>query len=156
MPTEDQIKSREEMAKFLTKMKSATKKIGSVVRSQWFDRPDEELQGWIERGRLLAEVKDSRWIQLQIHTIEQEINWAQQQLEVCKPDDLEELRLYLRSLRFVKGYILTTERNADVSSSVLAGRPSAIAKGTLTFTRNATPDQVPQSEERDAHSTWSS
>lgn len=105
--------------------------------SEWFGRPTEELKGWIERGRAIEEIKAAPGYQLILGTIEAEIDWAQQQLEICKEEMVTETRLYLRALRFVKNFIITTERNADISSSVLAGRPRQIAEDS--FVRSATP-----------------
>ncbi len=65
---------------------------------------------------------------------DKEIRWAQAQLEICEEKEVIELRMYLRSLRFLHDFILTTEKNADIAGTVLAGRESAI--GREAFVRN--------------------
>jgi hypothetical protein len=135
--TPEQLESRKQLNEFLEKMHAGVSKIAKGIRSEWFSRPDEELQGWIERGRALAEIRDTMGYRLILAQTDKEILWAQAQLEVCEEHVIVELRVYLRSLRFLKDFILTTEKNADISSSVLAGRPSVLAKDTTTFVKNA-------------------
>jgi len=136
VPTPEQLESRMAVEEFLEKTKGKIRSIGKVIKSEWFGRPDAELQGWIERGRAIHEIEDTMGFQLITNQTEIEIRWAQEQLEVGKLD-VTELRMYLRSLRFLKEFILTTRRNADVSSSVLAGRPKSIGQDTTTFVKNA-------------------
>jgi hypothetical protein len=45
--------------------------------------------------------------------------------------------MYLKSLRFLNDFILTTRRNADIATGVLASRENAIGRDTATFVRNA-------------------
>lgn len=116
-------------------------KISDYVRSQWFGRPTGELLGWVERGRALSEIKDSIGYQLIMTQMEKEIHWAQNQLENTKSEELAQFQMYLKSLRFLKDFILTTERNADISSSVLAGRPTRIGIDSHAFVKNAVVEQ---------------
>jgi len=116
-------------------------KIDQYIRSQWFGRPNEELQGWVERGRAIREIEDSIGYKLIMTQMDKEIRWAQNQLENTKTDELLQFQMYLKSLRFLKDFILTTERNADISSSVLAGRPTRIGIDSHAFVKNAVPQQ---------------
>jgi hypothetical protein len=125
------------MEKFVDRMKRTT----STIRSYWFGRPKEELEGWIERGRAIKEIEGSAGYQLIVGQTEREIQWAQDQLESCKESELMEYRSYLKALRFLKDFLLTTERNADISSSVLSGRPGAIARDTVQFVRSVAPQE---------------
>jgi hypothetical protein len=136
-PTPEQLESRKTLAEFIERMGRPFRGLSEKVRSAWFSRPDEELQGWIERGRAISEIEDSLGYKLIMGQTEREIRWAQDQLEVCEESKVGELRLYLRSLRFLNDFILTTRRNADISNSVLAGRSSAIGRDTATFVKNA-------------------
>lgn len=136
MPTEDQIKSRKELDDFLGRVAKPLKSIGRHIKSEWFGRPDSELQGWIERGRAIAEIEDSLGYRLIMEQTHKEIAWARAHLEIGDMNDME-LRMYLRSLRFLEDFILTTKRNADIASSVLAGRPQAIAREADVFVKNA-------------------
>lgn len=135
MPTADQLDSRKTLSDFLASVAKPIKKYGDKIKSEWFGRPDEELKGWIERGNAIEEIKDTRGYRLIIAQTEKETAWAMAQLEVCEEKQLVEFRMYLRSLRFLKDYLLTTERNADISSSVLSGREKEIGKES--FVRNA-------------------
>lgn len=136
MPTPDQLASRKEVDDFMDRVAKPIRKLAAHVKSEWFGRPDEELRGWIERGRAISEIADSVGYRLIISQTDKEIAWAQEQLEVGKLD-VNELRMYLKALRFFHDFIATTERNADVSSSVLAGRSATIARETLAFVKNA-------------------
>ena len=135
MPTKDQLDSRQQVTDFLAKMPKRIRALGEHIKSEWFGRPDGELKGWIERGRAIEEIKDTLGYRLIMTQTEKEVRWAQQQLEICPEKEVLELRMYLRSLRFLHDFILTTEKNADVAATVLAGRESAIGKET--FVRNA-------------------
>lgn len=135
--TAEQLESRKEVNEFMERMKGHSHAALKFVKSSLFGRPDAELQGWIERGRAWAEVKDTAWYQLQMAQTEHEIRWAQAELETCNTVVVNDLRCYLKALRFVREFILTTERNADIASSILAGRPSALARDTVTFVKNA-------------------
>src|SRR5258705_4076613 len=135
MPTQEQLDSRKALSDYIKQMSDAGKKIFGGIKSEWFGRPDEELKGWIERGNAIKEIEDTRGYKLIMAQTEKEILWAMAQLEVCEEKQLVEFRMYLRSLRFLKDYILTTERNADISSSVLSGRKGEI--GRESFVRNA-------------------
>lgn len=118
-------------------------KVGKPIRqfgknvSEWFSRPQEELKGWLERGQAIAEIEGTMGYRLIMTQAENEIRWAQQQLEVCNESLVVELRMYLRSLRFLQDFILTVRKNADISSSVLAGRKDAIGLESHTFVKNA-------------------
>lgn len=136
MPTKEQLDSRQQLKEFVDKVGGTLKKISTKAKSDWFGRPDNELKGWIDRGRAINEIQGSLGYRLIIHQTNQEILWAQQQLEVCDEKQLQELRLYLRSLRFLHDFIITTERNADIATGVLAGRDSAIGKETTVFIKN--------------------
>lgn len=137
-PTKEQLASREELLKFLEKVKNPILQFGAKIRSEWFSRPDEELKGWLERGRAIEEIRDSLGYRLILSQTDKEILWAQQQLEVCEEPLVRDLRMYLRSLRFVKDFLLTTEKNADIAGSVLAGREAAIGRESHAFVKNAT------------------
>jgi hypothetical protein len=131
MPTEEQIKSREEVDRFLARVKKPFEVFSKSLKSEWFGRPDEELKGYIEKAHLLEEIKDTRGYQLILKQLDDEITWSQKELEVCKTEVIEPLRQYLKGLRFIRGWIVTTERNADIANSVLAGREGAIGKETF-------------------------
>lgn len=137
MPTEEQLESRKQLADFVERVGKPLRNLASSVKSAWYGRPDEELKGWIERGRAIAEIKDSMGYRLILNQTEKEILWAQQRLEVCPETEVRDLRMYLRSLRFFQDFILTTERNADIANGVLAGRSEAIGKDSSTFVKNA-------------------
>lgn len=136
MPTKEQLDSRKELAEFIQRVSRPIKEFGAHVKSQWFGRPDEELKGWIERGRAISEIADSMGYKLIISQTEKEIEWSRQQLEIGSASD-SDIRGYLKGLRFLKDFILTTSRNADISSSVLAGREGAIGRESAAFVRNA-------------------
>lgn len=102
------------------------------MKSAWFSRPDEELKGWIDRGRAISEIEDSLGYRLIRETTEREIEWAREQLELGKLDE-KDLRGYLKGLRFFKEFILTTNKNADIATGVLAGRDREIGRNTTTF-----------------------
>lgn len=135
-PTEDQIKSRNEVKEFLKGVGSTVRKIGAKAKSEWFSRPNDELKGWIERGRAISEISDSLGYRLIMETTWREIEWARLQLEIGKLDE-KDLRGYLKGLRFFQDFILTTNRNADIATGILAGREAGIGKDTVTFIRNA-------------------
>jgi hypothetical protein len=137
MPTEEQIKSREELKAFVDRVSKPIRGMVRNIKSAWFSRPDDELKGWIERGRALNEIADSLGYRLIMTQTEKEISWAQAQLEICETKDVDQLRMYLKALRFLKDFVLTTERNADIASTVLAGREGQIARETMSFVRNA-------------------
>lgn len=137
MPTPEQLQSRKQVETFLERTGKLARKTVRRINSAWFGRPTEELQGWIERGRAIDEIKDSMGYRLILDRSEQEITWAQRELESCKPEDLVELRLWLKCNRMYRDFILTTERNAQISSEVLEGRASAIARESLAFVKNA-------------------
>lgn len=123
--------SRSELTRFLKKQSAKVQEIYKGIKSEWFGRPDEELKGWIERGRAISEIKDSIGYRLIMEQTQKEIQWAMRQLETCDEKDLMEMRCYLKCLRFLKDFILTTERNADISSRVLAGRAENLGKETF-------------------------
>src|SRR6266576_7222868 len=137
MATEEQIESRKKLADFIEAARGQVLGVAGRIKSAWFSRPDEELKGWAERGRALAEIEDSLGYRLIISQTEKEIAWAQQQLEICEESQVRDLRLYLRSLRFLNHFILTTRRNADIASEVLAGREGAIGRDAAVFVKNA-------------------
>lgn len=139
-PTADQIKSRNEVKEFLKGLGSTVRKIGSKAKSEWFSRPDDELKGWIERGRAISEISDSMGYRLIMRTVENEIEWARTQLEIGTENDTE-IRAWLKANRLVKNLVLSTNRNADIATGVLAGREAGIGKDTITFIRNARVDQ---------------
>ena len=136
-PTQDQIESREEVKTFLDRMKSVGRKISAFTKSEWFGRPDDELKGWIERGRAIHEIEDTMGYQLITRQADIEIRWAQAQLEVCDEAAILELRSYLKALRFLKDFLLTTVKNADISTSVLAQRATSIGRDSHMFVKNA-------------------
>jgi hypothetical protein len=137
VPTQEQLESRKKLDDFVEAASSTLRKIKGGLKSKWFSRPDDELKGWIERGRAIDEIKDSMGYQLIVTQADREIVWAQQQLEICAESDVRDLRLYLRALRFLHDFILTTERNADIASGVLSGREAAIGRDATTFVKNA-------------------
>lgn len=136
-PTKEQLDSRKQLSDFLEKVKKPIYALAKI-KSEWFSRPDEELKGWLERGRAIEEIKDSLGYRLIMSQTEKEILWAQQQLEVCEETQVRDLRMYLRSLRFLKDFLLTTEKNADIAGSVLAGREATIGRESHAFVKNAT------------------
>ena len=136
MPTAEQLESRKQLSDFLERVAEPVKNLGRKIKSEWFGRPDEELKGWVERGRAINEISDSLGYRLIITQTDKEIEWAKTQLEIGKMDVIE-LRMYIRALRFFHDFILTTERNADIASSVLAGREGSIARETTAFIKNA-------------------
>jgi len=136
-PTQEQLDSRKKLKEFVEAASSTIDRLRGGIKSKWFSRPNDELKGWIERGRAIDEIKDSMGYQLIVTQADREILWAQQQLEICDEKVVPELRLYLRALRFLKDFLLTTERNADIASGVLAGREAAIGRDTTTFVKNA-------------------
>ncbi len=137
MATEEQLASRKELADFIERMGKPFRHLAGKIKSDWFGRPDEELKGWIERGRAIAEIEDSMGYKLIVGQTDREIEWAREQLEIGTERDAD-IRGYLRALRFVKNFILTTKRDADISSSVLAGREGAIGQeGGSAFVKNA-------------------
>ena len=138
-PTLEQLESRDQVKKFLDVVGRPARAALKHIKSEWFGRPDEELKGWIDRGRAIAEISDSLGYKLILTQTNKEIEWAKNELEVGSVAVIPELRMYLRALRFFHDFILTTERNADIASSVLAGRPEAIARQTETFVKNARP-----------------
>ncbi len=137
MPTDDQIASRKKVAEFIEKVGKPIRKLGSQIKSEWFGRPDKELKGWLERGQAIAEIEASMGYRMIMAQTEKEIRWAQGQLEVCDEKVVVELRMYLRSLRFLEDFILTVRKNADIASTVLAGRESAIGLESHVFVKNA-------------------
>jgi hypothetical protein len=134
-PTEDQLESRKQLTDFLDRVAKPAKRLAGQIKSEWFGRPDKELEGYIQLGSALKEIEDTRGYKMIMAQTEREVLWAQQQLEVCDEAEVTELRMYLRSLRFLKAFVLTVERNSDISATVLAGRPAAIGKDM--FVRNA-------------------
>jgi hypothetical protein len=136
MPTKEQLESRKQLSEFIERASRPMRNLGARLKSEWFGRPDDELKGWIERGRAIGEIADTRGYQLIFSTLQKEIEWARNALEAGTKNDAE-IRGYLKGCRFVKDFILTTERNADISSSVLAGRESAIGRDTASFVKNA-------------------
>lgn len=137
-PTAEQVQSRRELSDFLARVVKPVQNLGRAVKSAWFSRPDEELKGWIERGRAIQEISDYLGYRLIMTQTEREIDWAREQLELGELDS-NELRAYLKALRFLKNFILTTERNADISSKVLAGRAKEIEK--VTFIKGGANDR---------------
>jgi hypothetical protein len=138
-PTKEQLDSRAELSKFLERVAKPVQAFARNIKSEWFGRPDQELKDWIDRGRAIAEIQDSTGYRLIMAQVSKEIAWAQTQLEVCPEKEIIELRCYLKSLRFLRDFILTTERNADISSKVLAGRANDMEKHS--FVKGATNDR---------------
>ena len=136
-PTTEQLESRKKLADFIAAAGEKVRGVTSGLRSAWFGRPDEELKGWVERGRALAEIEDSMGYRLILETIGREIEHTQKALEICDEKEVRDWRIYLKSLRFIESFILTTRRDADISSSVLAGREGAIGRESHTFVKNA-------------------
>lgn len=136
-PTPEQLDSRKEVESFLERMKKVGRKLSAFTKSEWFGRPDNELQGWIERGRAIHEIEDTMGYQLITRQTDLEITWAQQQLEICDEHMVRDLRSYLKALRFLKDFIITTTKNADISSSVLSERAIGIGRDSHTFVKNA-------------------
>ena len=67
MPTEDQINSRAEVERFIQRVGRTIHALPGKMKSAWFSRPDDELKGWIERGRAISEIRilwatSSSWI----------------------------------------------------------------------------------------------
>lgn len=137
MPTQEQLDSRKKLKEFVEAVGGTLRNISSTAKSAWFSRPDDELKGWVERGRAIEEIKDSMGYRLIVTQADKEILWAQQQLEICDESQVRDLRLYLRALRFLKDFLLTTERNADLAAGVLAGRDAAIGRDAVMFVKNA-------------------
>jgi hypothetical protein len=138
-PTPEQIASRATLKSFVERMRPKVRRMVGNIKSEWFGRPDEELKGWVERGRAIEEIKDSLGYRLILTQTHKEIAWAQSQLEICDPKDVVDFRCYLRSLRFLQDFILTTEKNADIAGTVLAGREEAIGRESLAFVKSAVP-----------------
>lgn len=138
-PTTEQLTSRRELSDFLARVAKPVQQLARNIKSEWFGRPDKELKDWIERGRAIEEIKDTTGYRLIMAQVGKEIAWAQQKLEVCEEKELLELRCYLKSLRFLRDFILTTERNADISSKVLAGRGKEIERHS--FVKGVTNDR---------------
>lgn len=135
-PTQEQLDSRKELETFISKMKKPFKDMAAKVKSEWFGRPDAELQAWVEKGHAIEEIKETRGYQMILEQLDKELQWSTNELDVCPKEVIDQLREYRKGLRFIRGYILTTERNAEIAGSVLAGRAGAISKET--FVRNAT------------------
>jgi hypothetical protein len=133
-PTEAQLESRQQVQDFLARVRPKIVKMVGNIKSDWFGRPDAELQGWIERGSAIEEIRDTRGYLLIMKATHNEIEWARTQLELGTTND-SDMRGYLKALRFVKEFILTVEKNADISATVLAGRPAEIGKDS--FVKNA-------------------
>ena len=132
MATAEQLESRKQLENFVARMAKPVKMLGEKIKSEWFGRPDVELKGWIERGQAIEEIKETLGYRLIMTQTEREIKWAQAQLEVCPSGDVVDYRCYLRALRFLKDFILTTEKNADIASTVLAGRDKQIGRDSFT------------------------
>lgn len=120
----------------MTRVGGTLRALPGKLKSAWFSRPDDELKGWIERGRAISEISDSLGYRLIMDTVEREIEWAREQLEIGKLDE-RDLRGYLKSLRFLKEFILTVNKDADIATSVLAGRDAEIGRNSATFIRTA-------------------
>lgn len=132
----DQLASRKRLDEFIDRALKPVKEFARNIKSEWFGRPDDEVKGWIERGRAIAEISDSLGYRLIMEQVQKEIIWAQNQLELAPRErrlkcSSVELRCYLKSMRFLQDFILTTERNADISSKVLAGRAEQIGRETF-------------------------
>lgn len=126
-PTEEQLKSRKALDEFVDAMRPL-RELASGVRSKLFGRPEAELKEWRRRGAAIDEISGSEGYRLIVGTVDHEIEWARDQLETREGT---EVRAYLAALRFVKNFILTTQRDADVSSKVLAGRAGEIPRTTF-------------------------
>lgn len=135
MPTADQLASRQTLTEFIDRVGRPIRRAAKHIKSDWFGRPDAELQGYIELGSAIKEIEDTRGYRLIMGQTEREIEWAREQLEVGKLNGVE-LRMYLRALRFLKEFVLTVQKNADISQSVLSERPAEI--GRDLHVRNAT------------------
>lgn len=107
--------------------------------SKWFGRPVKELQGWVQRGQAIEEIKDTLGYQLITRALDNELAYARRCLEVCEQKDVQELQLAIKAFSFVKSYILTVERSAEASLKVLEGRPEAIAKDAMSFLNSVSP-----------------
>jgi hypothetical protein len=132
----EQLDSRKRLDEFLDKVAKPARQLARRIKSEWFGRPDEELKVWMERGRAIAEIKDSLGYRLIMEQVEKEIIWAQNQLELAPRErnlkcSSVELRCYLKAMRFLQDFILTTERSADISSKVLASRAEEIGRETF-------------------------
>lgn len=134
MPTPEQLESRAKLEEFVKSVAKPIQNLTRKIKSEWFGRPDDELKGWIERGNAIKEIEDTRGYRLIMSQADREIAWAQEQLEIGTEDD-NLMRGYLKALRAVKGFVLTTNRNADIASTVLAERVGAI--GRDSFVKNA-------------------
>lgn len=136
MPTLEQIESRKKLADFIEAARGQVRGVAGRVKSALYGRPDEELKGWIERGRALSEIEDSPGYRLIVSQAHREIEWAREQLELGTDHDTE-MRAYLKALRFLDDFLLTTRRSADIASGVLAGREGAIGRDSMQFVKNA-------------------
>jgi hypothetical protein len=134
LPTEEQLASRKELDDFISRVAKRTRKWGQQIKSEWFGRPDKELEGYIQLGAAIKEIEDTRGYRLIMTQTAKEIEWARTQLELGTQNDAD-MRGYLKALRFLKEFILTVERNADISASVLSERPNTI--GRDMFVKNA-------------------
>lgn len=132
-PTPDQLASRSQLSRFVRAMQPIVEAVRNT-KNALFGRPDDELKGWIERGRWIAEIEDSMGFRLITSTLDKEIEWSRDQLE---REESIETRTYLKALRFVKSFILTTRRDSDISMKVLAARAGAIPEDSRMFVRNA-------------------
>lgn len=130
-PTQAQIESRQQVQEFLDRVAKPLKNVASKIKSEWFGRPDEELKAWIEKGRAIEEIKDTRGYQMIVSQLEKELEWTTNELDVCPKEVIDQLREYRKGLKFIRAFILTTEKNADLAGSVLAGRAGAITKETF-------------------------
>jgi hypothetical protein len=140
MATQEQLDSRKRLAEFVQAVGKPLRGLANKAKSAWFGRPDDELKGWIERGRAISDIQDSLGYKLIMNQVDLETAWALNQMRICDVSKIEEFRMYLRSMEFLKDFILTTNRNADIATGVLAGRESAIGRDSDTFIKNARTD----------------
>jgi len=141
MPTPEQLESRKRLADYIEAVGKPMRGLTGKLKSAWFGRPDDELKGWIERGRAISEIEDSLGYKLIMNQVEIETAWALKQMRICDVSKIEEFRMYLRSLEFLTDFILTTNKNANIATSALAGRESAIGMDSATFVKNARVDK---------------
>ena len=91
--------------------------------------PDSELQAWVKRSQMLAEIEDYPGYKLVMTLLENELNWCQEALEECSQEHLVELQAYSRALRFIRDYVLSTKATGERAYGILVDRMPEIKKG---------------------------
>lgn len=105
-------------------------KLPDWVRGNLSEEKDERLKQWVERGRALREIKDSKGFGLILSFLTSERDATIRALQTANVFTFSDLQAYNRAINALLSFIQTAEKYAEGSSAVLSEREEAARAAT--------------------------